>query len=69
MKTIEENNALIAKPKWEKVNDSSARLPVYGGWIITTKNGYDDRECSVFIPDAFHSWIISTEEAPDVSFN
>lgn len=40
---------------WEKIDSSSDRLKVYGGWIVRSKTATGGIH-QVFITDLSHSW-------------
>lgn len=58
------------KFEWEKLDESTRRAKVIGGWIVQCKifeegsKGVMISESSVFVPDAHHKW--NTDDDSDI---
>ena len=57
----------LTKPKtyfprvWEEVDkEGTARLEIYGGWLVYSSFG--DTETMCFVPDPEHKWILVPKE-------
>jgi hypothetical protein len=51
--------------EWKKIYENNFgattwRTKVFGGWIVINQQtkGRNDTECSVFVPDKDHEWVI-----------
>lgn len=44
------------KNEWESVTESTARLKIYGGWLVSRITVDNDAIGLCFVPDAQHEW-------------
>ncbi len=49
---------------WEFVNHNTARLRVFGGWMVAMKGVYDSSITSIFVPDIYNEWKLDNEKIP-----
>lgn len=60
--------------KWESLDDSTNRVKVFGGWIVSTRRDTDsfcsdgyrmgctDAWFDILVPDPNHDWVIAKPE-------